>query len=250
VIAEVTPRFYRQRRPGVRARGKRNGNGPWPSTRRGAPVNKAQLVEELSSRFPGGKKEAQHALEQVIDVIERALVAGEKVAITGFGSFEKIERAARTARNPRTGATVKVKKSAVPKFRPGAELKAVVSGARKLPKVAAATAGAAVGTAGRAVASGRRATGTAASVPTQATRTSGTGPATARTTATTAAGTAAKRTAVKKAAAKKTATTSATEKTATKKAATTRTAAKKTATTKTATKSATTAASKRTAAKA
>ena len=106
-------------------------------------MNKAQLVEELSIRFEGNRKQAQHALESVIDVIQRTLVKGEKVAITGFGSFEKIERAARTARNPATGASVRVKKTSVPKFRPGAELKAVVSGAKKLPKAAAGATGAA-----------------------------------------------------------------------------------------------------------
>ena len=60
------------------------------------------------------------------------MAKGEKVAITGFGIFEKVERAARTARNPATGASVKVKKTSVPKFRPGTHLKGVVSGATKL----------------------------------------------------------------------------------------------------------------------
>ena len=101
-------------------------------------MNKAQLIEELSSRFEGNKKQAQHALESIIDVIQRSLVKGEKVAITGFGAFEKIDRPARTARNPKTGASVKVKKTSVPKFRPGSDLKAVVSGAKKLPKVGTA----------------------------------------------------------------------------------------------------------------
>ncbi len=82
-------------------------------------MNRAQLIEELSGRFEGNKKQAQHALESVIDVIQRTLVKGEKVAITGFGAFERIERPARTARNPKTGASVKVKKTAVPKFRAG-----------------------------------------------------------------------------------------------------------------------------------
>jgi DNA-binding protein HU-beta len=110
-------------------------------------VNKAQLIEELSTRFDGNKREAQRALEAVLDVVTRAVAKGEKVAITGFGAFEKVERAARTARNPATGASVKVKKTSVPKFRPGAELKAVVSGAKKLPRVATTTARSAATTA-------------------------------------------------------------------------------------------------------
>ncbi len=113
-------------------------------------MNKAQLVEELSSRFDGNKREAQRALENVLDVITRSVAKGEKVAITGFGVFEKVERAARTARNPQTGEAVKLKRTFVAKFRPGADLKAVVSGAKKLPRVAASTAKSAAGAAGAA----------------------------------------------------------------------------------------------------
>ncbi len=113
-------------------------------------MNKAQLVEELSNRFDGNKREAQRALEQVLDVITRSVATGEKVAITGFGVFEKVERAARTARNPQTGEAVKLKRTFVAKFRPGADLKAVVSGAKKLPRVAASTAKSAAGAASSA----------------------------------------------------------------------------------------------------
>jgi DNA-binding protein HU-beta len=101
-------------------------------------VNKSELIDSLASRLSIGKREAQETLDEVLDAITRAVVAGEKVAITGFGIFEKVERGARTARNPRTGATVKVKKTSVAKFRPGADLKAFVSGAKKLPRQAAA----------------------------------------------------------------------------------------------------------------
>jgi DNA-binding protein HU-beta len=134
-------------------------------------VNKAQLIDELSTRFEGNKKEAQRALEAVLDVVTRAVAKGEKVAITGFGAFEKVERAARTARNPATGESVKVKKTSVPKFRPGAELKAIVSGAKKLPRVAATGAKSA---ASKASAAGTKATGaraTAGKRPTKSTTT-------------------------------------------------------------------------------
>jgi DNA-binding protein HU-beta len=103
-------------------------------------VNKAELIEELADRLDGNRRAAGHALESVLDVIQRAMVKGEKVVITGFGSFEAVARGARTARNPRTGETVKVKKTTVPKFKAGADLKAVVSGAKKLPKVASSAA--------------------------------------------------------------------------------------------------------------
>jgi DNA-binding protein HU-beta len=99
-------------------------------------VNKSQLVEALAVHFDGNRRQAQHALEAVIDTVERELTKkGGKVAITGFGAFEAIERGARIVRNPRTGETKRAKKTTVPKFRAGAELKAVVSGAKKLPKL-------------------------------------------------------------------------------------------------------------------
>jgi DNA-binding protein HU-beta len=104
--------------------------------------NKAQFVELLAERLDGDKKKAQAALDAVIDTIYQSVSKGERVVLTGFGAFEKRNRAARTARNPATGATVKVKKTSVPAFKPGAEFKAVTSGAKKLarPVKKAATA--------------------------------------------------------------------------------------------------------------
>ncbi|MEI8412365.1 MULTISPECIES: HU family DNA-binding protein [unclassified Kribbella] len=99
-------------------------------------MNKSELVGALAVHFDGNRRQAQHALESVIDTIQRELTKkGGKVAITGFGAFEAIERGARIVRNPRTGETKRAKKTTVPKFRAGAELKAVVSGAKKLPKL-------------------------------------------------------------------------------------------------------------------
>jgi DNA-binding protein HU-beta len=103
-------------------------------------VNKSQLIETLAARYEGNRKQAAHALESVIDTITREVAKGEKVAITGFGSFEKRVRDARWVRNPRTGERIKAKKTAIPKFSAGAELKAVVSGAKKLPKLTSAGA--------------------------------------------------------------------------------------------------------------
>jgi DNA-binding protein HU-beta len=108
-------------------------------------VNKAQLIDRLSAQL-GSKKAATDAVEAVVDTITRAVASGEKVAITGFGAFEKVARPARTGRNPRTGAAVKIKKTTVPKFRPGQGFKDVVSGAKKLPKAAVSVAKSATGT--------------------------------------------------------------------------------------------------------
>ena len=98
-------------------------------------MNKSQLIDALAGRYEGNRKQAAHALESVIDTITREVARGEKVAITGFGSFEKRVRDARWVRNPRTGERIKAKKTAIPKFSAGADLKAVVSGAKKLPKL-------------------------------------------------------------------------------------------------------------------
>ena len=114
---------------------------------KGKLVNKSQLIDTLADRFEGNRKQAAHALESVIDTITREVAKGEKVAITGFGSFEKRIRDARWVRNPRTGERIKAKKTAIPKFSAGADLKAVVSGAKKLPKLTLNAAQKATGTA-------------------------------------------------------------------------------------------------------
>src|SRR4051812_20355120 len=108
------------------------------------------------------KRQAEHAVDAVFDTILRAVAQGEKVALSGFGVFEKVDRAARTGRNPRTGETVKVKKTSVPKFRPGTQFKGVVSGAVKLGKVADAATKAA---AKSSVATARSTVRTAAAGP-------------------------------------------------------------------------------------
>lgn len=101
-------------------------------------MNKAQLIEALTVRL-GDKKTATVAVDSLVDVIVRSVHKGDKVNITGFGVFEKRARAARTARNPRTGETVRVRKTNVPAFRAGSTFKEVVSGAKKLPRTAVPT---------------------------------------------------------------------------------------------------------------
>ena len=103
-------------------------------------MNKAQMVDALAERLGEDKKRAAQAVEAFVDTVYRTVQKGEKVALTGFGVFEKRDRAARIARNPATGEKVRVKKTSVPAFRAGQDFKNVVSGAKKLPKVAAAKA--------------------------------------------------------------------------------------------------------------
>lgn len=98
-------------------------------------MNKTDLINQLAERLEGDKKAAQTAVEGLIDLVQREVQRGENVSISGFGVFEKRARAARTARNPRTGQAVKVKKTTVPAFRPGKYFKDVIAGTVKLPKV-------------------------------------------------------------------------------------------------------------------
>ncbi len=194
-------------------------------------MNKSQLVDKLSARFEGNRKQAAHALESVLDTITREVARGEKVAITGFGSFERKVRKAGKARNPATGATIRTKKKNVPKFTPGQDLKNVVSGAKKLPKLTVSAASR-TSTAAKSAATRAPARKTAAKkAPAKKTTT-------ARTTAakkapakkTTAKKAPARKTAAKKAPAKKTTTA---RTTAAKKAPAKKTTAKKTTAKKT-----------------
>jgi DNA-binding protein HU-beta len=104
-------------------------------------MNKRDLIDAISGRL-GDKKSATEALNAVLDTIQTTVANGDKVAITGFGVFEKTDRPARTARNPATGAPIQVAASSVPKFRAGADFKALVNGAKpaagKAPAKAAA----------------------------------------------------------------------------------------------------------------
>ncbi|WP_030982247.1 HU family DNA-binding protein [Streptomyces sp. NRRL S-1813] len=96
-------------------------------------MNKAQLVEAIADKL-GGRQNAADAVDAVLDAIVRSVVTGDRVSVTGFGSFEKVDRPARYARNPQTGERVRVKKTSVPRFRAGQGFKDLVSGSKKLPK--------------------------------------------------------------------------------------------------------------------
>ena len=102
-------------------------------------MNKAELIDVVAERLGHSKRDVTDIVEAFIEETKKAVIKGEKVAMSGFGVFEQQARKARLGRNPRTGETVKIKATKLPKFRPGAEFKAVVSGAKKL--VAKAPAG-------------------------------------------------------------------------------------------------------------
>ncbi|MCG3040867.1 HU family DNA-binding protein [Streptomyces sp. S1A] len=177
-------------------------------------MNKAQLVEAIADKL-GGRQQAADAVDVVLDAIVRAVVAGDRVSVTGFGSFEKVERPARYARNPQTGERVRVKKTSVPRFRAGQGFKDLVSGAKKLPK-------------GGEVAVKKAPKGSLSGGAGATTRKAAAKKAAAKKTATKAAP--AKKTAAKKTTAKKTATKAApAKKTAAKKTTAKKTTGKKSA---------------------
>ncbi|MFL6128777.1 MAG: HU family DNA-binding protein [Mycobacteriales bacterium] len=194
-------------------------------------MNKAQLVEALSARLGEDRKRVATTVDALLDTVYRSVQKGEKVALTGFGVFEKRDRAARTARNPATGEKVKVKKTSVPAFRAGQEFKSVVNGSKKLPKVAPAAVAKTTGTRGAAAGTAARSTAAKAPAKTAAAKTTATKAPAKRTTAKTTAAktTAAKAPAAKKTAAAKTTATKAPAKKAAKTTTAKTTAAKTTA---------------------
>jgi DNA-binding protein HU-beta len=86
-------------------------------------VNKTELIDHIAKQADISKAAAGRALEALVGGIRTALKKGNSVTLVGFGTFAVGKRAARTGRNPRTGATIKIKAAKVPKFRPGKALK-------------------------------------------------------------------------------------------------------------------------------
>ena len=91
-------------------------------------MNKTELVSLIAEKADITKKDAEKTLVAVLDSIEETLVKGDKVQLVGFGTFEVRERAARTGRNPQTGADITIPAARVPAFKPGKALKDAVSG--------------------------------------------------------------------------------------------------------------------------
>lgn len=88
-------------------------------------MNKAELIEAVS-KVVCTKKDAAAAVDAVICSIKASLKKGNPVTLVGFGTFKVAKRKARTGRNPRTGATIKIAAKSVPVFKAGAELKKAV----------------------------------------------------------------------------------------------------------------------------
>ena len=85
-------------------------------------MNKTELVAAISEKTELTKKDSEKALKALIDVVAEELKKGEKVQLVGFGTFEVSERAARTGKNPQTGAEIKIAACKAPKFKAGKAL--------------------------------------------------------------------------------------------------------------------------------
>lgn len=86
-------------------------------------MNKIELITGMAEKAEISKKDAEKALNAFTNIIADTLVDGDKVSITGFGTFEVVERAARTGRNPQTGESIQIQASKSPKFKAGKALK-------------------------------------------------------------------------------------------------------------------------------
>ncbi len=90
-------------------------------------MNKTELINQVAERSGVTKKDAEKVVSATIDAITAAMAAGDKVQLTGFGSFEVKDRAARVGRNPRTGETTEIPAARIPTFKAGKALKDAVA---------------------------------------------------------------------------------------------------------------------------
>ena len=207
------------------------GAAPTP---KGRIVNKAQLIDAVATKLDISRRSAGDTVDAVLEGITGAIISGDKVSLTGFGTFETTRRAARTARNPRTGESVAVPAATVPKFRPGQALKDEVNATggrrRGAAKKSAAKKSSTAKKTAKAAAAKKATTAKKATATVKATakKTTTTKKATAKTTAKkTSAKKATARPAARKTAAKAPATKAVAKKTTVKKSTAKKTTARK-----------------------
>jgi len=90
-------------------------------------VNKADMIEHIAQSAEISKLAAERAVDALVAAVKSSLKKGQMVTLVGFGSFYVGQRAARTGRNPRTGAPLKIAAAQVPKFRAGKALKDAIN---------------------------------------------------------------------------------------------------------------------------
>jgi DNA-binding protein HU-beta len=97
-------------------------------------MNKSELIEIAAKEADISKAAAERALSAMIGAVVKAVSKGDSVALIGFGTFKSAKRAARTGKNPKTGAAIKIPATTVPKFSAGATFKAAVAGKKAAKK--------------------------------------------------------------------------------------------------------------------
>lgn len=89
-------------------------------------MNKAELIEKIATETSTTKAHVERVLDATLETIRKSVKKGDEVKLVGFGTFTKAKRQARMGRNPQTGKSIKIPAAWYPKFRPGAEFKALV----------------------------------------------------------------------------------------------------------------------------
>ncbi len=102
------------------------------------PITKSDLIASVAAHTGYTAKDVAAVLAGLEDVVVANVAKGEKVVLTGFVTFDRAQRAARTGRNPQTGEAIKIKASKAPKVSAGASFKKVVNGEAPAPKIAKA----------------------------------------------------------------------------------------------------------------
>ena len=94
-------------------------------------MNKTELVDAIAKETGLSKKDSEKAVKAFTEAVSKELKKKGKVQLVGFGTFETAKRAARTGKNPQTGAAIKIPAATVPKFKGGKALKDAVNGKKK-----------------------------------------------------------------------------------------------------------------------
>ena len=97
-------------------------------------MNKSELIDALAAKTDSSKVAAGKAVDAIIEIITAQVSGGNDVALLGFGTFKPAQRAARTGKNPQTGAEIKIAATTVPTFKAGAGFKAAVAPKKKAKK--------------------------------------------------------------------------------------------------------------------
>jgi len=183
-----------------------------------APLNRKELVDAIQKHTEVARADVDKVLASLIQHTQIAVKKGDRVSLVGFGTFERRDRKARTARNPRTGDAVKVKATKIPAFRAGQGFKDVVSGRAAAPKLTAPKASSRSNGTKASKASAVKAASRATAKPAKATKATAKPAKATKAKATAAKATAAKATAAKATKAKATAAASKSRSTSSTKA--------------------------------